>query len=133
MSRDSLRNYFNDVEKRINASLNAYIEQFSAIILKPERANLKLRIRFSDKYLLAISEALIIINKRISQIDYRYHFQDEENKLIFRYDSTPHFPNISTFPHHKHLPKIVVATDKPNIFQVLEEAIALVEIKNQIN
>nr|WP_253881088.1 MULTISPECIES: DUF6516 family protein [Microcystis] len=36
-------------------------------------------------------------------LDYRYHFQDEQNNLVFRYDSTPHFPNLSTFPHHKHL------------------------------
>ncbi|KPQ32821.1 MAG: hypothetical protein HLUCCA11_20500 [Phormidesmis priestleyi Ana] len=130
MSRNALKDYFDAVEQQLSATPNAYVEQFSAVILTSERANLKLRVRFSGRYLLAISEALIVIDKRISQIDYRYHFQDEKNQLIFRYDSTPHFPDISTFPHHKHLSETVVATDKPDIFRVLEEAIALVEIEN---
>jgi hypothetical protein len=119
--------YFDAVEQQLSAIPNDDIEQFSGIILTPKRANLKLRIRFNSRYLLAVSEALIIIDKQISQIDYRYHFQNEENKLVFRYDSTPHFPDIFTFPHHKHLPESVVAADKPDIFRVLAEAITHIE------
>ena len=50
------------------------------------------------------------------------HFQDEKNRLIFRYDSTPHFPNLPNFPHHKHLPDEVISSQKPEIAQVLKEA-----------
>ncbi len=50
------------------------------------------------------------------------HFQDEKNSLIFRYDSTPHFPNLPNFPHHKHLPDKVISSQKPEIAQVLKEA-----------
>jgi len=42
--------------------------------------------------------------------------------LIFRYDSTPHFPNLPNFPHHKHLPDDIIASEKPEITQVLKEA-----------
>jgi hypothetical protein len=52
-------------------------------------------------------------------------FQDENNNLLFRYDSTPHFPNLSTFPHHKHLPNDVISCQKPEITQVLKEATEL--------
>lgn len=38
------------------------------------------------------------------------------------YDSTPHFPNLSSFPHHKHLPNDVIAVDKPELVEVLREA-----------
>lgn len=45
-------------------------------------------------------------HKRLSaylgQLDYRYHFQDPAGRLIFRYDSTPHFPGLAHFPHHRH-------------------------------
>jgi len=119
MSREALAAYFDRVEQRLLTLPNTYVELFNAVILTSERANLKLRVRFKGKYLLAISEALVVIDDQISQIDYRYHFQDEKNELILRYDSTPHFPS---FPHHKHLPNAVIAADKPDIVQVLQEA-----------
>lgn len=122
MSREVLTAYFDQVEQRLLTLPNTYVELFNAVILTSERANLKLRVRFKGKYLLAISEALVVIDNQISQIDYRYHFQDEKNELILRYDSTPHFPDLSSFPHHKHLPDAVIAADKPDIVQVLQEA-----------
>ena len=122
MSRSALTQYFDAVEQRLNALPNIYVELFNAVILTPERANLKLRVRFKGKFLLAISEALRVGDNQISQIDYRYHFQNEKNELIFRYDSTPHFPNLSSFPHHKHLPDTVIAADKPDIFNLFQEA-----------
>ncbi len=131
MSRDILNNYLDAVEQSLQALPNAYVEQFSSIILTPERANLKLRIRFQGQYLLAISEALLVAKERVSYLDYRYHFQNENNELIFRYDSTPHFPNLPSFPHHKHLPDTVIATDKPDIAQVLQEASNLVIPDNE--
>ena len=51
--------------------------------------------------------------------------------LIFRYDSTHHFPDIETFPYHKHLPTTVVSTEKPDFFGVLDEAIALLNSEDQ--
>lgn len=126
MSRDILNNYLDAVEQNLLALSNAYVEQFSATILTPERANLKLRIRFQGQYLLAISEVLLVADERVSYLDYRYHFQNEKNELIFRYDSTPHFPDLPSFPHHKHLPDTVIATDKPDLAQVLHEASDLV-------
>jgi hypothetical protein len=45
--------------------------------------------------------------------------------LVFRYDSAPHFPDLPTFPHHKHLPSNVIVSWKPDIERVLQEAMAL--------
>ncbi|MCA6507846.1 MAG: hypothetical protein IM585_21955 [Pseudanabaena sp. M135S2SP2A07QC] len=105
---------------------NVYVENYNATILSSERANLKLRLRFYFKYLLSISEALVVVDDQIMVIDYRYHFQDGQHNLIFRYDNTPHFPSLSSFPHHKHLTDRVVSANQPSIAMVIQDAIALI-------
>ncbi len=127
MSRDIISAYLSRIEQQLLSLPNLYVEQFNATILTPERANLKLRIRFQCKSLLAISEAISVVDSQVTQLDYRYHFQDENNQMLFRYDNTPHFPSLETFPHHKHLPDAVIAADKPDLTQVFQEASALVE------
>jgi Family of unknown function (DUF6516) len=119
MSRSTLQAYFDEIEQRLLGYSNLYVEQFSAIVLTPERANLRLRLRFNLTYLLAVSEALLVVDNQIAHLDYRYHFQDDQNNLIFRYDSTPHFPDLPSFPHHRHLPDTVIASEKPTLIQVL--------------
>ncbi|MEL6490341.1 MAG: toxin TumE [Cyanobacteria bacterium J06634_6] len=131
MSRETFKAYFSSIERQLSEVAGAEVKSFKALILSSERANLRLRIRFNNRELLAVSEALLIISSKISQIDYRYHFQDEHNKLIFRYDSTRHFPDIETFPHHKHLPTTVIPTEKPNFFDVLEEAVSVINQKER--
>jgi Family of unknown function (DUF6516) len=124
MSRNILLNYFDQVEQNLLNYPDLYVERFDAVILTPERANLKLRLRFKLTYLLAVSEAILVADNQIAYLDYRYHFQDHQNDLIFRYDSTPHFPDLLSFPHHKHLPDTVIACTKPSIAEVLQEVLA---------
>jgi len=33
---------------------------------------------------------------------YSYHWESAEGELVFRWDNTPHFPNLPGFPHHVH-------------------------------
>ena len=121
MSHRNFLDYFEQIDTLLESYPDAYAEQYNATILSDQRANLKLRLRFYFKYLLSISEALVIVDDQITAIDYRYHFQDEQNNLIFRYDNTPHFPNLSSFPHHKHLPSQVIASEQPNIAIALQD------------
>ena len=83
--------------------------------------------RLYFKYLLSISEALVVVDDQITAIDYRYHFQDGRNNLIFRYDNTPHSPDLSSSPHHKHFADRVVSCNQPNIAMVIQDAIAFLE------
>jgi Family of unknown function (DUF6516) len=121
MPRDLFLDYFDDIEQRLISIPNLYVEQFNAVIISNDRANLKLRLRFELQYSLSVSEAIVLRDRQITFLDYRYHFQDNQNNLVFRYDSTPHFPDLPTFPHHKHLPDTVIACDKPKLTHVLEE------------
>ena len=127
MSRNSFRAYFDQIDQLLEAYPNVYAESYNATILSSERANLKLRLRFYFKYLLSISEALIFVKDQIMVIDYRYHFQDGQNNLIFRYDNTPHFPDLPSFPHHKHLTDRVISCELPSIATVIQTAIAFLK------
>jgi Family of unknown function (DUF6516) len=117
-----LSDYLNQVEQAVLQHSNGYVERYEEELLTPQRANLRIRLRFNQTHLLEINEAIVVADDQLEFLDYRYHFQDEQNRLIFRYDSTPHFPNLPTFPHHKHLPDAVIPSEKPAITQVLQEA-----------
>jgi hypothetical protein len=125
MSPKILQDYFDEIDQLLRNSANIYVEEFKVSSLTSERANLRLKVRFAFKYLLAVSEIIVVVDNQIEYIDYRYHFQDAQHNLIFRYDSTPHFPKLPSFPHHKHLPDQVIACKKPYIAEVLQEVMEL--------
>ena len=58
---------------------------------------------------------------RREKIKYRYHYMDKEHLMVFRYDNAPHHNNMSTFPHHKHLPSKVEEHNEPTLYEVLLE------------
>lgn len=122
MLPDSLRHYLEEVESAIRNLQGAYVERYQEEILTAQRVNLRIRIRFSQGFLLELNEAVVAEVGTIKHLGYRYHFQDEQSRVIFRYDNTPHFPDLKNFPHHKHLASEVMDCEKPSIPQVLEEA-----------
>ena len=120
-----LSDYLNQIEQAVLMYSNVYVERYEDEILTLNRATIRIRLRFHQTHLLEINEAIVVADNQLQFLDCRYHFQNEHNHLIFRYDSTPHFPNLSTFPHHKHLPNDVISCHKPEINQVLKEATEL--------
>jgi hypothetical protein len=97
-------------------------KRYEEEILSFSRTNVRIRVRFRSGHLLELNEAVIVKVNQIVHLGYRYHFQDEQHHLVFRYDDTPHFPDLPTFPHHKHLAETVLATSKPDILDVIKEA-----------
>jgi hypothetical protein len=122
MLHSLLAEYLTRIENAILLCRNAYVERYTEEILTPKRASLQIRVRFERGHLLEINEAVIVADEKLVSLDYRYHCQDSHNRLIFRYDSTPHFPDLSSFPHHKHLPDSVIASGKPEVEHVFQEA-----------
>ncbi len=59
----------------------------------------------------------------VNRFTYVYHYQSANGDLRFRYDNTPHFPALPSFPHHKHLSdgSSVVACAAPTLAKVLTE------------
>jgi hypothetical protein len=119
-----LADYLQAVEVALGALREAYVEHYLEELLTEERANLRIRVRFDNGRLLEINEAIVVDGGHLKHLDYRYHCQDADNRLLFRYDSTPHFPDLPTFPHHKHLPESIFPADRPDVSRVLAEAAA---------
>ncbi len=87
------------------------------------------KIRFTDHSVLHFIEFVNVKNV-IEKYKSAYHFQNQELKLIFRYDMAPHHKGVNTFPHHKHLsPEHVVASSEPTLRQVLCEIEGYLEKK----
>jgi Family of unknown function (DUF6516) len=124
MLHETLAQYLARVDLAILRCSNAYVERYTEEILTPQRANLRIRLRFERGHVLEINEAVVVVEDSLVPLDYRYHYQDTHNQVIFRYDSTPHFPGLPHFPHHKHLPDDVIGCEKPDIAQVVQEAMA---------
>lgn len=122
MLPDFLSQYLGDIEDAIRKLEGAYVERYEEEIVAVNRMNLRIRVRFRSGHLLELNEAVIGEMGRISHMGYRYHFQDAKNNLVFRYDNTPHFPELKTFPHHKHLPIEVAIVEQPSILKVIEKA-----------
>ncbi len=125
MLHERLERYLAEVELALETLADIYVERYEEEIITSERVNLRIRIRSVSGHLLELNEALIIKNSLPVHLDYRYHCQDAQNRLLFRYDSTPHFPDLPNFPHHKHVADSVIGVKKPSIINAIWEANAL--------
>ena len=84
-------------------------------------------LRFYDGSRLSIVEQLEPVGKRdYNRINYKYHYQDANGNLIFRYDNAPHYPHLAAFPAHKHIGDIVVEAEAPDLNEVLAEIDAII-------
>ena len=79
------------------------------------------RLKFHDGSLLDFDEVIILRNEQIVKLRYAYHYQNESAEVIFRYDNVPHYPNISTYPHHKHIGSTVEPAQVPDLSEILRE------------
>lgn len=121
MPRDPSESYLSGIETAIQSLSDAIVEHYEEEFVSKERFNIRLRIRFSNGYLAEANEALRLAQGRITRLAYRYHFQDDKNRLIMRYDNRPHFPKLDRFPNHKHLPDRVIPTQETSIQEFLTE------------
>ena len=121
MLHEAISHYLREVEATLGEIEDAYTELYEEEILASDRVNLRIRLRFYNGYLLELNES-ITFEGEVRHLRHRYHFQDKEKNLVFRYDNTPHFQNLKSFPHHKHLKDEVIPTDKPPVVRVIREA-----------
>jgi hypothetical protein len=124
MPHDALFGYLKEVEDAIGNLQEAYVELYEEEFLTKGRVNLRIRVRFYNGCLLQLNESVIFQGK-LEHLGYRYHFQDKNNELIFRYDNTPHFPGLPNFPNHKHHQMGVDSSGEPSAPEVIREAAEL--------
>ena len=51
---------------------------------------------------------------------YSYHLQDKDGKLVARWDNSPHYKNIETYPHHLHSGGRVRPSFKPSVDELID-------------
>jgi hypothetical protein len=83
---------------------------------------IKVIIILVDQSILQIKE-YIDAKYKIEKISYAYQYQNEEGRLIFRYDNARHKPDLG-FKDHKHLNDgSIMQCDVPNVTDVVDEVI----------
>jgi hypothetical protein len=90
-------------------------------------------IYFFDGSTLHLRE-FVNVEHDVERYMYAYHYQRPDGTLVFRYDNTPHFPALPTFPHHKHAGSVsnVVSADPPDLQAVLTEIHGLITTSSPI-
>jgi hypothetical protein len=73
---------------------------------------------------LEFSELVYMVHYRPVKQFYRYQYV-RGDEAVFRYDNAAHHPDLSNFPHHKHVGEERLPATEPTLSQVLEEVTAL--------
>ena len=110
----------------VHSHKGIYVEWLNIQQLKVRRkAIIEGRIYFWDNSLLCFQEELIERSLVAIVTDYVYHYQSADGALLFRYDNSPHYPDLATFPHHKHVAtagsETVEPAQPPTLAEVLRE------------
>lgn len=121
-----IRNYFRKVERTLSECPFVMDLKFDFTVIDLDRGYWKGTIEFKNGSNLHLFEYVTIGEEKSEIQEYRYHYQDPEEKLIFRHDNAPHHPEIETHPHHLHTPEELSPSQKPNLEDVLDKAIQLV-------
>ena len=79
-------------------------------------SSLVAKVEFIDDSVLYIKDYLFIDGKR----KYSYHWQTDKGDLISRWDNSPHHEDISTFPHHRHLPDEIIKSQSRSLKEVIK-------------
>lgn len=73
-------------------------------------------VHFSDNSSLYIRDYLFLDGSR----KYAFHWQDQHQNVIRRWDNAEHYPHLATFPFHVHTSTIVDQSPPMTLYKVLE-------------
>jgi hypothetical protein len=97
-----LKKYLQDLEKLVSACPVSVSHSVNLEIRATNIGFIQGMIIFIDASTLFFSE-YIVYDKNLIRQKYRYHFQNENKKIIFRYDNVGKYKKLPNFPHHKHI------------------------------
>jgi len=116
--------YLSGLERGLSKNIRIGSPELPIICLASDEYNglIRCRIYFYDDSFLDLYE---VVNTELGypvKIHYAYTYV-RNGQRVFRYDSAPHHPELSTFPHHKHTGSADTpsATAEPTLSQILEE------------
>ena len=122
--------YFERLQAQIDACLPIVSTSITYEKRDPMRGFVRGALMFVDGSTLHVRE-FVKVGQIVERLTYAYHYMDADQRLIFRYDNTDHFPQLPTHPHHKHegAENKVVVSPAPTLADVLSE----IELQVQLN
>ena len=124
-----------------NTVIEKFIEEIDkAIASSPIVLSSNIQKHFGPRNTVYLKGNLIFINSSVLEIaifaakspnalvinKYRLHYMNSNKEMIFRYDNASHHPEVSSFPHHKHIQNKVLHANIPSIKDVLNEISAII-------
>jgi len=102
------------------AKKNPLVKNFRVIkeFIGVKKGYIRFVIEFIDNSELHVFE---YVDSGLHKLNYSYHWQNNEKKLIKRWDNAPHHSNIETFPHHLHDKNDIKPTNEPTFVEILEK------------
>jgi hypothetical protein len=100
----SVANYIAEIKTRLDHS--PIVANWTLIneLTLGDRGHIRVRLTLNNDDFVEASEFFVISPEGIQQQRYRYQWMDAtKTRLRKRWDNAPHFPKISTFPHHVHV------------------------------
>jgi hypothetical protein len=119
--------FIEDIEEAISLSsivVSSNIQKYFGSSNK--EAYIKGKLTFIDLSSLDFSIYVLEKGKKLICDKYRFQYMDSAHRPGFRYDNAPHHKEILSFPMHKHLGDKVVASDMPEMGELLGEVSALI-------
>ena len=111
-----ISDYFQMVEKKTSETRIIAEKAIDFREFDIDEGLLKGKILFIDGSAFEFLEYL----KGTTSLKYRFHYMDDKGALVFRYDNAPHH-QVSTFPHHKHIPMDIISSHPPGLIDVIDE------------
>jgi hypothetical protein len=125
-----LNSYLYRVYDSIVSRGHVEVEQFIFDNRSNQRGSIRGKLKFHDGSVLDFGEVVIVRNKQIEKLRYAYHYQNASGEVIFRYDNAPHYPNLPTHPHHKHVGSTIEPAQTPDLSAVLREIEQLIFVSD---
>jgi hypothetical protein len=90
--------------------------------LSGDRAKIAVRLRFFDHSFVDLYELVDTARSFPQHLRYSYQYVKGTHS-VFRYDNSRHHPEISTFPHHKHVGSNgdIEPSQRPSLADVFRE------------
>jgi hypothetical protein len=110
--------YFEFLKKVANK--NSSVKKFRLIreFIGVKKGFIRFVIELRDGSELHVFEC---VDSSMHRIDYSYHWQDKEKRLITRWDNAPHHSEIETFPHHVHEGEDVKPSEELTFVETLKK------------
>jgi hypothetical protein len=122
-----IQEFVAEIEKTIDSSSIVLLSHIQKYFGPGEEAvYLKGQITIIDSSTLEISIFATESSKKLSIDKYRLHYMNAGGQMVFRYDNSPHHPEIDSYPHHKHTPGKIRPSKRPSLQDIINEISAMI-------